>query len=156
MNEEKKAWALIDQGYDGSFNGEAYGSVFFQNSNNSVRASDAFMQAVVEDGSWTTRAVLGGEPMDTYRARELMDLIAEGTHVCGDPGMQFDDTINANNTDSSNQVFGLGGDDRLVGVFRVLGHLLEPGVDLEQSLAQIGADLEFERDRARRRSERTR
>ncbi len=94
VNEEKKAWALIDQGYDGSFNGEAYNSVFFQNSNNSVRVSNEFMRAVEEDGEWTTRAVVGGRPMDTYRARDLMRKIAEGTHLCGDPGMQFDTTIN--------------------------------------------------------------
>jgi ribonucleoside-diphosphate reductase alpha chain len=94
VNEERKAWALIDQGYDGSFNGEAYNSVFFQNSNNSVRVSNEFMRAVVEDGTWTTRAVTDGRPMDTYKARELMRKISEGTHVCGDPGMQFDTTIN--------------------------------------------------------------
>ncbi len=94
VNEERKAWALIEAGYDGSFNGEAYGSVFFQNSNNSVRATDAFMKAVVEDGAWTTRAVTSGEPMGSYRARDLLRMIAEGTHVCGDPGMQFDTTIN--------------------------------------------------------------
>ncbi len=94
VNEERKAWALIDQGYDGSFNGEAYNSVFFQNSNNSVRVTNEFMRAVVEDGTWTTRAVTDGRPMDTYKARELMRKIAEGTHVCGDPGMQFDTTIN--------------------------------------------------------------
>jgi ribonucleoside-diphosphate reductase alpha chain len=94
VKEEKKAWALIDQGYDGSFNGEAYNSVFFQNSNNSVRVTDDFMRSVVEDGTWTTRAVMTGEPMDTYRARELMQMIAEGTHACGDPGLQFDTTIN--------------------------------------------------------------
>ncbi|MHB8079288.1 MAG: vitamin B12-dependent ribonucleotide reductase [Candidatus Krumholzibacteriia bacterium] len=94
VNEERKAWALIEAGYDGSFNGEAYGSVFFQNSNNSVRVTDAFMKAVVDDGTWTTRAVRGGEPMGTWRARDLMRMIAEGTHVCGDPGMQFDTTIN--------------------------------------------------------------
>ncbi|MEZ4386782.1 MAG: vitamin B12-dependent ribonucleotide reductase [Candidatus Krumholzibacteriia bacterium] len=94
VNEERKAWALIDQGYDGSFNGEAYNSVFFQNSNNSVRVTNEFMRAVVEDGTWTTRAVCDGRPMDTYRARDLMRKIAEGTHVCGDPGMQFDTTIN--------------------------------------------------------------
>ncbi len=94
VREERKAWALIDSGYDGSFNGEAYSSVFFQNSNNSVRVSDAFMQAVLEDGPWTTTAVSSGQPMDTYKARELMDMIAEGTHVCGDPGMQYDTTIN--------------------------------------------------------------
>ena len=94
VNEERKAWALIDQGYDGSFNGEAYSSVFFQNSNNSVRVSNEFMRAVEEDGNWTTRAVTDGAPVDTYRARDLMRKIAEGTHVCGDPGMQFDTTIN--------------------------------------------------------------
>jgi len=94
VNEERKAWALIDQGYDGSFNGEAYNSVFFQNSNNSVRVSNGFMRAVEDDGEWTTRAVTDGRPMDTYHARDLMRKIAEGTHVCGDPGMQFDTTIN--------------------------------------------------------------
>jgi len=94
VNEERKAWALIDAGYDGSFGGEAYNSVFFQNSNNSVRVSNEFMRAVEEDGEWTTHAVTDGRPMDTYRARELMRRIAEGTHVCGDPGMQFDTTIN--------------------------------------------------------------
>jgi ribonucleoside-diphosphate reductase alpha chain len=94
VEEEKKAWALIDAGYDGSFTGTAYGSVFFQNSNNSVRASDEFMRAVLDDGVWQTKAVTTGETMDTYRARDLMRLIAEGTWVCGDPGMQFDTTVN--------------------------------------------------------------
>ncbi len=94
VNEEKKAWALMDQGYDGSFGGEAYNSVFFQNSNNSVRVSNEFMRAVEDDGEWTTLAVVDGRPMDTYKARDLMNMIAEGTHVCGDPGMQFDTTIN--------------------------------------------------------------
>jgi ribonucleoside-diphosphate reductase alpha chain len=94
VDEEKKAWALIDAGYDGSFTGTAYSSVFFQNSNNSVRVSDEFMRAVLDDGLWQTRAVTTGEIMDTYKARELMHLIAEGTWVCGDPGMQFDTTIN--------------------------------------------------------------
>ncbi|MBT7311782.1 vitamin B12-dependent ribonucleotide reductase, partial [bacterium] len=92
--EEKKAWALIDQGYDGSFNGEAYGSVFFQNSNNSVRVTDEFMQAVADDKSWTTHAVSDGRPIETYKARELMRQISEGTYVCGDPGMQYDTTVN--------------------------------------------------------------
>ncbi len=94
-NEEKKAWALIEQGYDGSFNGEAYGSVFFQNSNNSVRVTDEFMRAVLLDGDWTTRAVRDGKPMETFRARELFHEIAEAAHLCGDPGLQFDTTINA-------------------------------------------------------------
>src|SRR5437763_7517818 len=94
VEEEKKAWALIDAGYDGSFTGVAYGSVFFQNSNNSVRVTDEFMRAVLDDGDWTTKAVRDGSPMDTYKARDLMRQIAEGTWVCGDPGMQFDTTIN--------------------------------------------------------------
>jgi len=94
VEEEKKAWALIDAGYDGSFTGPAYSSVFFQNSNNSVRVTDDFMRAVLDDGPWETHAVTTGGVMDTYRARDLMRLIAEGTHVCGDPGMQFDTTIN--------------------------------------------------------------
>ena len=94
VEEEKKAWALIDAGYDGSFTGPAYSSVFFQNSNNSVRVTDEFMRAVLDDGTWETHAVRDGAVMDTYKARDLMRLIAEGTHVCGDPGMQFDTTIN--------------------------------------------------------------
>ena len=94
VEEEKKAWALIDAGYDGSFTGPAYSSVFFQNSNNSVRVTDEFMRAVMDDGVWETRAVRDGAVVDTYKARELMRLIAEGTHICGDPGMQFDTTIN--------------------------------------------------------------
>ncbi|MFH1843671.1 MAG: vitamin B12-dependent ribonucleotide reductase [bacterium] len=94
VKEEKKAWALIDQGYDGSFNGEAYNSIFFQNSNNSVRVTDDFMRAVIDDKTWTTRSITDHEPVDTYRARDLMRKIAEGTHVCGDPGMQYDTTIN--------------------------------------------------------------
>ncbi len=94
VEEEKKAWALIDAGYDGSFTGTAYGSVFFQNSNNSVRVNDEFMRAVLDDGLWQTKAVTNGEVVDTYRARDLMRAIAEGTWVCGDPGMQFDTTVN--------------------------------------------------------------
>jgi len=93
--EEKKAWALIDAGYDGSFNGEAYSSVFFQNSNNSVRVPDAFMSAVEMDGEWRLRAVTTGEVVDRMKAKELMRMIAEAAWVCGDPGMQFDTTINA-------------------------------------------------------------
>jgi ribonucleoside-diphosphate reductase alpha chain len=94
VEEEKKAWALIDAGYDGSFTGPAYSSVFFQNSNNSVRVTDDFMRGVLDDGDWETRSVLTGGVVETYKARHLMRLIAEGTHICGDPGMQFDTTIN--------------------------------------------------------------
>jgi ribonucleoside-diphosphate reductase alpha chain len=94
VEEEKKAWALIDAGYDGSFTGPAYSSVFFQNSNNSVRVTDEFMRAVLDDSMWDTHAVRDGSVLDTYKARDLMHLIAEGTHVCGDPGMQFDTTVN--------------------------------------------------------------
>jgi ribonucleoside-diphosphate reductase alpha chain len=93
-NEEKKAWALIDAGYDGSFNGEAYNSIFFQNANHSVRVTDAFMHAVLNDSMWQTRAITTGEEMDTYQARDLMRQIAEAAWVCGDPGMQFDTTTN--------------------------------------------------------------
>lgn len=93
-NEEKKAWALIDAGYDGSLNGEAYGSVFFQNANHSVRVTDEFMRAVEEDREWVTREVTTGKPADRYRAKEVLRQIAEGTYICGDPGMQFDTTIN--------------------------------------------------------------
>src|SRR5579871_57258 len=94
VEEERKAWALIDAGYDGSFTGPAYSSVFFQNSNNSVRVTDEFMRAVLDDSTWDTKAVRDGAVVDTYQARDLMRLIAEGTHVCGDPGMQFDTTVN--------------------------------------------------------------
>jgi ribonucleoside-diphosphate reductase alpha chain len=92
--EEKKAWALIAAGYDASFNGTAYSSIFFQNSNNSVRVTDEFMKAVIEGGSWTTRAVTTGQPMETYSAPELMRMMAKAAHVCGDPGIQLDSTIN--------------------------------------------------------------
>jgi len=93
--EERKAWALIDAGYDGSFTGEAYASVFFQNSNNSVRVTDDFMRAVVEDRAWETHAVT--DPTRTVsklRARDLWRKIAEAAHQCGDPGLQFDTTVN--------------------------------------------------------------
>jgi ribonucleoside-diphosphate reductase alpha chain len=92
--EEKKAWALIEAGYDGDYNNEAYSSVMFQNSNLSVRVTDEFMQAVEKDGKWTTHAVTSGEKMDEHSARELMDLIAEGTRVCGDPGLQYHSRVN--------------------------------------------------------------
>jgi ribonucleoside-diphosphate reductase alpha chain len=92
--EEKKAHTLVDAGYDASLDGDAYGSVFFQNANNSVRADDQFMQAVAEDTDWWTRAVLGGQPVKKYKARDLLKQISQATHQCGDPGMQFDTTVN--------------------------------------------------------------
>jgi ribonucleoside-diphosphate reductase alpha chain len=92
--EEKKAWALIDAGYDGSFNGEAYSSVFFQNSNNSVRVTDEFMQAYEKDGEYQTRFVTNGKPAHTLRAREVARKIADAAWLCGDPGIQFDTTVN--------------------------------------------------------------
>jgi ribonucleoside-diphosphate reductase alpha chain len=94
--EERKAWALIDAGYDGSFNvkGGAYDSVFFQNANHSVRVTDEFMRAVVEDREWRTRYVLSGETCQTYKARDVMKMMAEAAWQCGDPGVQFDTTIN--------------------------------------------------------------
>ncbi|HXA41633.1 MAG TPA: vitamin B12-dependent ribonucleotide reductase [Candidatus Solibacter sp.] len=93
VNEEKKAWALIDAGYDGAYTGEAYGSVFFQNSNNSIRVPDEFMKAVENDGQWTTKMVTDGSPHTTYQARDLMRQISDAAWVCGDPGMQYDTTI---------------------------------------------------------------
>src|SRR5687768_15711515 len=95
LEEEKKAWALIDAGYDGNFNGgAAYASVFFQNSNNSVRVTDDFMDAVEADGDWTTHAITTGEPVETVKARYLMNKMAEAAWVCGDPGIQYHDNIN--------------------------------------------------------------
>src|SRR5438270_3354787 len=105
--EEAKAWALINQGYDGSTpDSDAYSSIFFQNANNSVRVTDEFMTAVERDGDFSTRAVKGKQVMKTYKARQLMNKIAEATWWCGDPGMQYDTTINkwhtSKNTDRIN------------------------------------------------------
>ncbi|MBL7133010.1 MAG: vitamin B12-dependent ribonucleotide reductase [Phycisphaerae bacterium] len=94
MIEEKKAWALIEQGYDGSFNGDAYSSVMYQNSNFSVRATDELMQAAEDNADWQTYAVTTGQPMAKYNARQLLRLIAQSAHVCGDPGIQYHTTIN--------------------------------------------------------------
>ncbi|NCC51201.1 MAG: vitamin B12-dependent ribonucleotide reductase [Spartobacteria bacterium] len=94
QKEEKKAWALIEEGYDGSFNGEAYASVAFQNENLSVRLTDEFMAAVIEDRDWQTYWITDpNTPGPCYKARDIMRWIAEGTWVCGDPGVQFEDTI---------------------------------------------------------------
>ncbi|MBN1796004.1 MAG: vitamin B12-dependent ribonucleotide reductase [Sedimentisphaerales bacterium] len=92
--EEKKALALIEAGYGGEYNNDAYSSVMFQNSNLSVRVTDEFMQSVEKDAKWTTYAVTTGTKAEEHNARELMDLIAEGTRICGDPGLQYDSTIN--------------------------------------------------------------
>jgi ribonucleoside-diphosphate reductase alpha chain len=95
-DEEKKAWALIDAGYDGGFNvrGGAYDSVFFQNANHSVRVNDAFMKAVLDDVEWPLTARTSGAPIEKVRARDLMRQISEAAWVCGDPGLQFDTTVN--------------------------------------------------------------
>jgi ribonucleoside-diphosphate reductase alpha chain len=96
MQEEKKAWALIEQGYDGGFNvpGGAYDSVFFQNANHSVRVTNEFMRAVVDGRTYFTRAVRDGKPVDEYQARDVWKKMAEAAWLCGDPGVQFDSTIN--------------------------------------------------------------
>ena len=93
QKEEKKAWALIEQGYDGSYNGDAYGSVMYQNENLSVRVSDEFMQAAIDGKEWWTRAVQTGKPLHKKDASTLLDKVAEGTHLCGDPGLQYDGAI---------------------------------------------------------------
>ena len=92
--EEKKAHTLIDAGYDSSLDGEAYSSIFFQNANNSVRATDEFMEAAADDRDWWTRSVVNGQPIRRLKARDLLKQIAEATWQCGDPGMQFDTTVN--------------------------------------------------------------
>jgi ribonucleoside-diphosphate reductase alpha chain len=91
--EERKARALIASGFEGGLDGEAYRSVAFQNSNLSVRASDAFLEAAVADGDWPLRAVTTGEPLDAPKARLILRRVAEGAWACGDPGMQFEETI---------------------------------------------------------------
>jgi len=101
VKEEKKAHALIDAGYDGSFTGEAYASVFFQNSNNSVRVTNEFMEAAMKNRDWTTKSVVDGKPFDTYKARDLLQQIAVAAWTCGDPGLQFDSTINSWNTSAN-------------------------------------------------------
>jgi len=93
-NEEKKAWVLLDNGYGSGIDGEAYSSIFFQNANHSVRVTDEFMQAVMNDGEWKTQAVVDNKTVDTYRARDLMRQMAESAYICGDPGMQYDTTVN--------------------------------------------------------------
>lgn len=93
QKEEKKAWALIEQGYDGSYNGDAYGSVMYQNENLSVRISDEFMDAALNGREWWTRTVTTNKPLEKKDAAKLLWKIAEGTWVCGDPGLQYDGAI---------------------------------------------------------------
>src|SRR5437868_3514999 len=92
--EETKAHALIGAGYDSAIDGEAYTSIFFQNANHSVRVTDDFMRAVEQDKDWWTKNVTDGQPADKLRARDLLYKMAESTWHCGDPGMQFDTTVN--------------------------------------------------------------
>ncbi|HKV47460.1 MAG TPA: vitamin B12-dependent ribonucleotide reductase [Candidatus Acidoferrales bacterium] len=92
--EERKAHVLVEQGYDASIDGEAYSSVFFQNANHSVRVTDDYMQACEEDRDWWTRNVADGKPADKYRAKDLLRMMAESAWKCGDPGMQYDTTVN--------------------------------------------------------------
>jgi ribonucleoside-diphosphate reductase alpha chain len=95
VKEEQKAWHLVNAGYDGSSpDSEAFTSIFFQNANNSVRVTDEFMRAVEANGEFWTRTVKGREPVKRYAARDIMNKIAEATWQCGDPGMQYDTTIN--------------------------------------------------------------
>ena len=94
MKEERKAHVLIEQGYDSSIDGDAYASIFFQNANHSVRVTDDFMRAVVEDKDWWTKNVADGQPVEKLRARDLMMKISDSTWRCGDPGMQYDTTVN--------------------------------------------------------------
>jgi ribonucleoside-diphosphate reductase alpha chain len=92
--EERKAWALMDAGYDGSIDGPAYSSIYFQNANNSVRVTDAFMAAVEADQEWVTREVTTGNPSATFQARALFRNMADAAWQCGDPGVQYDTAIN--------------------------------------------------------------
>jgi ribonucleoside-diphosphate reductase alpha chain len=94
MKEERKAQVLIEQGYDPAIDGEAYSSVFFQNANHSVRVTDDFMRAVEEDRDWWTRNVNDGKAVEQFRARDLLREMAKSAWKCGDPGMQYDTTIN--------------------------------------------------------------
>ena len=84
---------MIEQGYDGSYNGDAYGSVMYQNENLSVRVSDQFMQAALEGREWWTRRVTDGTPLQKKDAATLLRKIAEGAWTCGDPGLQYDGAI---------------------------------------------------------------
>ncbi len=92
--EERKAHVLIEQGYDSAIDGDAYSSIFFQNANHSVRVTDDFMRAAAEDKDWWTKNVIDGQPAEKLRARDLLFKISDSTWHCGDPGMQYDTTVN--------------------------------------------------------------
>jgi len=94
MKEERKAHALIEAGYDPALDGEAYASIFYQNANHSVRVTDEFMRAIEDDRDWWTRNVTDGQPYKKYPARALLQKIAYSAWHCGDPGMQYDTTVN--------------------------------------------------------------
>ena len=94
MKEERKAHVLIEQGYDSSIDGEAYSSIFFQNANHSVRVTDDFMRAVEQNKDWWTKNVTDGQPNEKLGARDLLYKISDSTWRCGDPGMQYDTTVN--------------------------------------------------------------
>jgi len=94
MKEERKAHVLIEQGYDASIDGEAYSSIFFQNANHSVRVTDDFMRAVEGNKDWWTKNVTDGQPNEKLSSRELLRKVSESTWQCGDPGMQYDTTVN--------------------------------------------------------------
>ncbi len=95
QKEEAKAWALVEHGYDGSGpDSDAYSSIFFQNANNSVRVTDDFMYAVLRDSEFQTHSVKDGHPIKTFKARDLLHKISDATWHCGDPGMQYDTTVN--------------------------------------------------------------
>src|SRR5215472_4354433 len=94
VKEERKAHVLIEQGYDSSIDGDAYSSIFFQNANHSVRVTDEFMRAANEDRDWWTKNVTDGQPVDKVGAKDLLGKIADSTWHCGDPGMQYDTTVN--------------------------------------------------------------
>jgi ribonucleoside-diphosphate reductase alpha chain len=94
MKEERKAHVLIEQGYDSGIDGDAYSSIFFQNANHSVRVTDEFMRAAEEDRDWWTRNVTDGQPNEKLRAKDLLAKVADSTWHCGDPGMQYDTTVN--------------------------------------------------------------
>jgi ribonucleoside-diphosphate reductase alpha chain len=95
QKEEAKAHALVAQGYDGSHpDSDAYSSIFFQNANNSVRVTDDFMYAVIRDVDFSTKTVTDGSVVKTYKAKDLLHKVSEATWHCGDPGMQYDTTVN--------------------------------------------------------------